>query len=514
MFACFLVAVANRVIDPWMITRFGVSEAAAVRVWWSDPGRCQIDDQKPGAPYVAAATAEGSEWLLAYYKAVYPGQPVMPDRAPQPVTRDQIDAEAWLERRIATDWSVAELAAKALNERRQPLPDDREDTPPRLRSTLGPAPRFAAPFHARRYTVSLPDCTVFTTDVPKLRRNFPYLRTVGGVEISGFATGESAWAPTLRQSGANDQRGRVLQAVSRLEGGFDTVNTYDTGRVSVGIVQFAGMAEGRGSLGSVLLAWRSSDKSGFVAHLRRFGVDVTPEGELAVLDPQTGWELHGPAASWKVRTDPRLAAVLARAGRLSTGFQAAQVRTALALFWPGDKRVSWTAGGKTVTARLGDVFRSDAGMATLFDRAVNTGDIGSVMATVQSEATRLGARSATDLALREGELIQLLRYRQDFTLVAGLSKPSAYVASSRTSPPPMPGTTLQPANPLTWEPRGASANPKPPEKPKEVVSALPEGADPKVAIPLGPPPEQRSPEDFVSPLRKKPVDKDTKPAGG
>ncbi|MBX3111337.1 MAG: hypothetical protein KF857_04945 [Fimbriimonadaceae bacterium] len=519
MLACLIVALANRVIDPLMVTRFGASETAAVRAWWASPDRFRVEDQNPGAPYVAAPTAEGSAWLLAYYKAFYPGQPVMPDRDPTPVTRDQIDANVWLRRRIDVDYAVAEQEAKALNEGREPLPDARADTPARVRQLVGEAPRFARPFHARRYTVALPDCTVFTADTPKTRREFPYLRTVGGVDIPGVATGESFWAAARRQVGANDQRGRVLQAVARLEGGFDTVNTYDTGRVSVGIVQFAAMAEGRGSLGSVLLAWRNADKAGFVKHLHRFGIDVTPDGALVVIDPATGWELHAAAAAWRVRTDARLAAVLSRAGRLSPGFQAAQVRTAIALFWPGDKRATWTTGGRTYTARLADVFRSDAGMATLLDRSVNTGDVSTVLNVVQGQAVRSGARSAADLAVYEGDFVRALRYRQDFTAVAGLSKPGAAVASSRPAPPPLPGTTagpgvLRPANPLAWEPHGGTATTPAAPPREETAPQLPEGADPKVAIPLGPPPEPRKPEDFESPLKKKPVEKPPKQNGG
>ena len=45
---------------------------------------------------------------------------------------------------------------------------------------------------------------------------------------------------------------RVMKAVSRLEGGFDSVNTYDTGFVSIGFIQFITEGEGKGSLLEVL----------------------------------------------------------------------------------------------------------------------------------------------------------------------------------------------------------------------------------------------------------------------
>ncbi|MBS1708208.1 MAG: hypothetical protein JSS65_05730 [Armatimonadetes bacterium] len=511
MVACFLLALGTGVIDPWMTPQFSARQVAQVKSFWADPSRFRADDQLAqgsGGPYIAAATAEGSTWLHAYYKAVYPGQHILPDRDMVPLTAAQKQADSWLERRIEADWAAATQEALALNEGRRP-PARPTAEPPPFSSPWGPVPSFAGPHRAKRYTVLFPECAVFAQDAAKVRRKFPYLRCVDGVDILGSTTAGLTWQNALRKSKASPQACRVLQAVADLEGAFDSVNTYDTGRLSVGIVQFATMAGGQGSLGEMLLAYKRSDRDSFQQTFPKFGVDVTPLGVLTVVDPATGWEFQGPAAVRRVQSDPRLAAVFCRAGRLSEGYQAVQVKMALALFWPGEKSVGWTVANRNYSARLVDIFRSDAGMATLFDRSVNTGDLSPVLATVREAASRIGAKSAADLAAQESRLMQALRYRKDFTVVAGLSRPAELYASS--TPGPMQGSVLPPATPEAWRPTG---KPTKPEAAKEPEQKLPEGADPRYAVPLGPPAEERKPEDFESPLKKKPNEKAPSQAGG
>ncbi len=519
MIASFLVALAFGSIDPSMVPRFTVSEAAAVRRWWADPSRYQVNDQmsaSEGGPYTVAPTVEGSVWLLAYYKAFFPGQPILPDRPPVPTTPSQRRAAQRIEARFQEDWSLASKDAAALNQGLDPAPTPPGDRLDGLSPTLGPAPRFAQAFRAKRYTVVFPDATVFASDNVKLDRGFPYLRATDGIDVPGFANGAGVWEAALMRVGATGDKGKVLQAVSGLEGGFDCVNTYDTGRVSVGVVQFASMADGSGSLGSLLRAFKRDDPSGFQVAFRRYGVDVTSSGVLAVLDPATGCEVQGQAAVRRIQADKRLTAVFVRAGRVSAAFRGEQIHMALAMFWPGDRVVDWQSGGRRFSARLGEVFRSQAGMATVMDRLVNTGDVSAVLAVVRDRAVASGAKGAADLSNQESRLIRELRYRQDFMLLAGLTKPTELVASASATPPPFPGTTLRPLVPGELRPIGGPPAPQTPSNPKsdQPGDSLPEGADPKVAIPLGPPPEQRKPEDFISKLKQKPVDEGKKVDGG
>ena len=105
-----------------------------------------------------------------------------------------------------------------------------------------------------------------------------------------------------------------MRAVSILEGGFDSVNTYDTGYVSVGFIQFASLKEGGGSLGAVLKNFKAADPLAFASDFHRFGVDVDETGHLVVVDPTSGAVATGAEANARIIEDKRLIAVFGRAG--------------------------------------------------------------------------------------------------------------------------------------------------------------------------------------------------------
>jgi len=245
----------------------------------------------------------------------------------------------------------------------------------------------------------------------------------GGASLKGMPAGELD--ALMRAAGLTPFEAHVVGAVSRLEGGFDAVNTYDTGFVSVGFIQFITAAGGDGSLASVLAAEKVNAPADFARDFHVRGIDVTPGGPYAAVDPATGAELTGPEAVQKTIHDPRLVAVFQAAGRSSRAFRVAQIQTAKRGYYPADDPITVTMPtGAALTGRVGDVLRSEAGMATAFDRKVNTGHAApEVAAAVQSVMVAHGLASLADVAPYEREVITALKYRADFLADQTLTQP-------------------------------------------------------------------------------------------
>ena len=227
----------------------------------------------------------------------------------------------------------------------------------------------------------------------------------------------------FQAAGVTDSQQRVMKAVSVLEGGFDSVNTYDTGYVSVGLLQFACLSKGSGSLGTVLLREKESDPQAFNQDFRQYGLDVTPTGSLVALDIDSGTVLEGPAAARKIISDKRLIAVFQHSGHKSRAFQVAQVSTAINQYYPGNDAIAVNVNGQVISGRVGDFVRSEAGMATLMDRKVNTGNLGPLASVLSQVGSQCGCRDASDFASHEREIVSAMKYRKDYTQDPSLSQP-------------------------------------------------------------------------------------------
>ena len=236
----------------------------------------------------------------------------------------------------------------------------------------------------------------------------------------------------MRAAGLTPFEAHVVGAVSRLEGGFDAVNTYDTGFVSVGFIQFITATGGDGSLASVLAAEKANAPADFARDFHLRGIDVTPQGIYAALDPATGAELTGPEAVQKTIHDPRLVAAFQAAGRSSRAFRVAQIGAAKRGYYPADDLHHRHAPRRRDPdrPRRRHVLRSEAGMATAFDRKVNTGHAApEVAAAVQSVMAAHSLTTLADVAPYEREVVTLLKYRADF------------LADKTLTQPPVPSTT-------------------------------------------------------------------------
>ncbi|MEP6755360.1 MAG: hypothetical protein ABJA67_07660 [Chthonomonadales bacterium] len=120
---------------------------------------------------------------------------------------------------------------------------------------------------------------------------------------------------------------------------------------------------------------------------------------------------------------PRLAAVFQRAGKVSEPFRLAQIRSAKANYWPTDDLLEVTIDGVKQNCKVSGIIKSEAGIATLFDRKVNRGSIAPLPELLQKLVTDKGLKTNLEAAKFERELVVGLKYRVDFLADKGLSQP-------------------------------------------------------------------------------------------
>lgn len=427
---------------PPAVPLFTADEKAKVLDYWSQPGRYVLttpaDAQTKGV-WQVRLTVRGSTWLWNYNKARKVSAP--PTENAQPANGQQKDWEAWVSAKLARDRWDALQAAQNANQKllgiRVPNPDKTFPAvePPQpgpipdgLLALAGDPPRFAEVVVPMEHDVVFEDQTlVYQDNIRVSNPRYPYYRFAHGVNSEGLAVKEmpaDRLDHLFRLASVSESEARIMRAVSLLEGGFDAINTYDTGYVSVGFIQFASLKEGAGSLGAFLLEYKTSNPDGFQRDIRQYGIDVSPTGALDVLDLQTGAELTGPDAALKIVEDPRFSATFQRAGLKSDSFIAGQIRSAKSQFFPGDDVVKVTVGSQVLTGKVSDFIKSEAGLATLMDRKVNTGHLDPFVSIVTDIATQANISSLADLASHELEIIQRMKYRKNYLDDSSLSQPT------------------------------------------------------------------------------------------
>jgi hypothetical protein len=438
---------------------FSPDERARIVAYWSAPGRyvatAPLDAlASNGGPWQVRLTPDGSAWFLAYQRAVSGSSKPPPTQDVRAATDGGASAllgvstagwETWVQSKLAHDRALAQQAADRANAALlgRPVPDPVAASPPppllgpippTLLAVCGNPPPFAravAPLHHVVTFASDPNEAYTFLDNVKMRERYAYYRFANGTVALGTLLRNlpaSELDALFAQAGMTAPEQRIARAVSRLEGGFETVNTYDTGYVSIGFIQFITGADGRGSLAHVLMRQKTDRPDAFAQDFRAFGMDVVPDAAdgaptLVVVDPSTGAELFGAPAVFKVIDDKRLAAVFQRAGRHSVAFRVAQIQMAKSRYWPADDPVRVVVNGREITGKVSDVIRSEAGMATLFDRKVNRGNIapfGDVVARVMA-ARRLSGLA--DASRYERDIVREMKYRADFLADKSLGQP-------------------------------------------------------------------------------------------
>lgn len=440
---------------------FRPEERERVLEYWRAAGRLSVSDREKAAtegPWVSRLTPEGSQWLWKYSflsgGKTASGTPLGGNR---PANFHAWDA--WIEAKYAYDAWVAAESARFLNADvldgaaalGGPPPPDPGPMPSELRASIGDPPALCRPVRPQRYLITFHDMQLAYEDHVPVRPKYAYYRWNEGVMSGGKPL--RSWdaaelAQLFQQAGMSEAERRVFLAVSGLEGGFDSVNTYDTGWVSVGFIQFAALSSGSGSLGEVLREWKSLSPTSFEQEFRRFGLDVTPDGALVALHLDTGQELAGPDAARQIIRDKRLAAVFQRAGRVSPEFRVAQVRVAHHMYYPAAMPLTIRFPNYSARISVGDLITSEAGLAVLMDRKVHTGALGPLEDQIHQLIQKWGLTELGELAEFEWEIVSALLYRRDFLSDASLSRPrqtatspsrSGFKRSPRAGVPPRSG---------------------------------------------------------------------------
>jgi hypothetical protein len=412
--------------------QFSDAEKATLVAYWAEPGRYTAEPAyltPKREVWQVRLTTQASRWLWDYQKAVAP--PLIPPTTDAAAAPDRASWEAWVAAKVAYDRSVAQASADAANgvqpaRTATPVPHP-GPAPTAMVAALGNPPAFASAVTPIRHTVTFGEGDrIQMVDNVAVRPRYAYYRFSTGVMDPGIpvrAMQEAELAELFDAAGLTETEARVMRAVSALEGGFDAINTYDTGYISIGFIQFITGEKGDRSLLEVLGDERSGSPEAFQQDFRAYGIDVSPAGILTVIDPATGAELSGADAVQKVIDDKRLTAVFGRSGRKSLAFRRSQLRVAKAHYWPGEDVLTIGLPEGAVVGKVSDVVRSEAGMATLYDRKVNRGTLDPLPVVVGKLMREKGLATPAEAARYEREIITAMKYRKDFLADRTLTQP-------------------------------------------------------------------------------------------
>jgi hypothetical protein len=415
-----------------------VEEIQAAVNYWNTPGRYEVlPSRLGGAPVKVRQTPEGSLWLWAYQLKQNNGK----DVGLTYESTQNSEWDAWIQAKLNYDKYLASLNAqqlnKALGSNSTPLPAAPApgSIPEKLKLLVGDAPSFYTAVAPKLHRIRYGDNEVYEfEDNPETLPNFLKFRFAEGVRHFGtpvrqLETQTLSWLFNNARITPSEQK--IFKSVSLLEGGFDSINTYDTGWVSVGFIQFACMPKGSGSLGQVLLKQKTEDPGQFFKDFEQYGVDVTTDGQLVAVDIENKRARVGSEAAKLIIADKRLTSVFHRAGKLSDSFRTAQLKVAKEQYFPAEDVVTLKLNGKQVTAKVKDFVRSEAGLATLMDRKVKSGSVGPLKAVAEQVAQNRGCKTLADLAKYEYEIVQSMTLRKNFLLDDSLTKPNL-VATTQT----------------------------------------------------------------------------------
>ena len=416
--------------------------------FWNNPDRYVVappKDARTKGLWQVRLTTDGSTWLYKYYRG-------RKDAALLELGSGRSKAsDEWVNAKVAFDryeaWSVARESNRQSIHAELPIADA---TIPAVEpagpgpipaeiAALGEPPKFAEAVVVMEHTVDLGGTPIVYRDHVRVSSpKYAFYRYDLGVMSGGTPVknlSEDEIQRVFASASVTPTQAKVMRAVSMLEGGFDSVNTYDTWFVSVGFIQFACQKAGGGALGRVLLQEKTLNPDAFNRDFRDYGIDVTPDGKLDVLDVETKDELFGPEAAQKIIVDKRYIAVFQHAGQVSDEFRAAQVAVAKSDYWPEDDLIHVNVNGQVLEGRVSDVIKSEAGLATLFDRKVNLGRIKELESILQKYAEDLKPTRIEDFAAIERQVITDLRYRHDYLADPTLSQPEGGISvrASRSS---------------------------------------------------------------------------------
>jgi hypothetical protein len=217
---------------------------------------------------------------------------------------------------------------------------------------------------------------------------------------------------------------KVLNSVSSLEGGFEAVNSFDTGYLSVGLLQFAALEKGSGSLGRLMLRFKAMEPDEYHLCFGQYGIDVDQRGQIMAWSPKSMSYHVGPMAALLFHQEPVYAAIFRTAAENSAAFRKAQVLQAFHEYFPKGRilRIKLN-GGVTIRANAEVAFRSEAALACCMDHIVKTGSMSGVEDSIQSFVQEGKVRRLMDVGRLEGQIIRKAQLRKDFLADRSLSQP-------------------------------------------------------------------------------------------
>lgn len=229
---------------------------------------------------------------------------------------------------------------------------------------------------------------------------------------------DSTFEAAGRAAGLTPEQVEALRFVSRHEGGFDAINTWDRARFSWGFIQFAG---GYG-LRPVLAHFKSASPALFHSLMAGYGVDVTLENGKPIplfVDADSGKTLSGNDAEQAYGDDPLNIALFVRAGRV-TEVKQRQVEAALRDYASPALKATYEG------VRLTDIFRSPQGIAMLIDRQVHEGNVQRLEWALEDARTRHSVVNPADWpALENAALDMAVQDADARTNVAELAETTA-----------------------------------------------------------------------------------------
>lgn len=429
---------------------FTKTEADRLVAYWNQPERMKSEDLKPTEPYQAVYSPLASAWLYNFYKKRDPNQPLIPTKPVVARTARHKEWDATIDQQFSRDYAWAQSIAAwmnaglASNSSESPVSRPLGTIPADLRAAAGSPPPFYLVHRPQKITINLESYLGIFEEGVDVPRKYPFLRSAIGTVSSSTPPNPHELNSLATAANLPSNLVKPLLAVASLEGGFDTINTYDTGGISLGIIQFASLMSGRGSLSSLLLTYKNRQPSEFTANFRRYGIDIASDGRLTVIDPRTGFENSGADAVRVVVEDKRLTAVFQRAAKLSRNFRAAQLRLLSESYNPTRLSIPVTLGSMTTAVQINQFIKSEAGIATLMDRLVNRGTIDPLASVVSNLARANNVTTISGLASLEKQIIEELTYRHDFLAVSTLTQPDNNLVAEIEGIPGNPAITGSP----------------------------------------------------------------------
>ncbi|GAB4327033.1 MAG: hypothetical protein OHK0038_00610 [Flammeovirgaceae bacterium] len=187
----------------------------------------------------------------------------------------------------------------------------------------------------------------------------------------------------FKNLGLDEGLAMAVKYVSKHEGNFDAINSYDKAIFSYGLIQFAGTPSG-GALGRLLGRMKWEQPKYFEEHFQRFGIDVDYQmkngkisfGEIKVFDLKTKtgkFEVSGIEAEKAIRADKQLYGCFLRAG-YEPALMISQIGMAIDDYVRPALNIRLDINSNGLQLQnlpLTDVINSTMGLTTVIDLTVN-----------------------------------------------------------------------------------------------------------------------------------------------